>query len=67
MQYVSWASIQKYASEIVVVNEFHQLNLTCEEQLQGEFSVSQIPGNRHKIYFETSNNFFFCYQVCESK
>lgn len=35
MRYLSWASIHKYASEIVVANEFHKLNLTCEEQLQG--------------------------------
>ncbi|XP_070210258.1 ATP-binding cassette sub-family G member 5-like [Littorina saxatilis] len=35
LQYLSWASVHKYASEIVVANEFHNLNLTCEEKLQG--------------------------------
>jgi hypothetical protein len=35
LQLLSWASIHKYASEIVVANEFHHLNFTCEERLQG--------------------------------
>ncbi|XP_076442875.1 ATP-binding cassette sub-family G member 5-like [Babylonia areolata] len=35
LQYLSWASIHKYASEIVVVNEFHNLNFTCDSQTQG--------------------------------
>ncbi|KAK7477475.1 hypothetical protein BaRGS_00031299 [Batillaria attramentaria] len=35
LQYLSWVSIHKYSSEIVVANEFHNLNLTCDEQLQG--------------------------------
>ncbi|KAL8623868.1 hypothetical protein ACOMHN_002196 [Nucella lapillus] len=35
IQYLSWASIHKYASEIVVANEFHHLNLTCDEEMQG--------------------------------
>ena len=38
LQYLSWATVYKYASEIVVANEFHNLNLTCEEQLQGKFA-----------------------------
>lgn len=35
LQYLSWVSVHKYSSEIVVANEFHNLNLTCDEQLQG--------------------------------
>ena len=35
LQYLSWVSVHKYSSEIVVVNEFHKLNLTCDKQLQG--------------------------------
>nr|KAG5692504.1 hypothetical protein BaRGS_018709 [Batillaria attramentaria] len=35
LQYLGWASIHKYASEIVVANEFHNLNLTCDVTMQG--------------------------------
>nr|KAG5692505.1 hypothetical protein BaRGS_018710 [Batillaria attramentaria] len=35
LEIFGWSSILKYASEIVVVNEFHNLNLTCKETLQG--------------------------------
>ncbi|XP_067682300.1 ATP-binding cassette sub-family G member 5-like [Haliotis asinina] len=31
LKWLSWGTIQKYASEIYVANEFHNLNLTCED------------------------------------
>ncbi|XP_076463806.1 ATP-binding cassette sub-family G member 5-like [Babylonia areolata] len=35
LQYMGWMSIHKYSSEILVANEFHKLNLTCEKNPQG--------------------------------
>ncbi|XP_025105777.1 LOW QUALITY PROTEIN: ATP-binding cassette sub-family G member 5-like [Pomacea canaliculata] len=35
LQLLSWVSVHKYSSEILVVNEFHQLNLTCNDAIQG--------------------------------
>ncbi|KAL5008818.1 hypothetical protein ScPMuIL_014399 [Solemya velum] len=29
LKWISWATLQKYCSEILVVNEFHNLNFTC--------------------------------------
>ncbi|XP_046364697.2 ATP-binding cassette sub-family G member 5-like [Haliotis rufescens] len=31
LKWLSWGTIQKYASEIFVANEFHKLNLTCDD------------------------------------
>ena len=39
LQYLSWVSVHKYSSEIVVANEFHKLNLTCDEKLQGKHII----------------------------
>ena len=36
LQHLSWVSVHKYSSEIVVANEFRNLNLTCDEKLQGK-------------------------------
>ncbi|PVD26127.1 hypothetical protein C0Q70_13795 [Pomacea canaliculata] len=35
LKYMSWMSFLKYSSEIFVALEFHNLNLTCEDQMQG--------------------------------
>ena len=39
LQKLAWGSIHKYASEILVVGEFHHMNLTCDnDTTQGKFN-----------------------------
>jgi hypothetical protein len=42
LQYLAWAPIHKYAAEILVAGEFHDLHLSCNETLLGRNISSEI-------------------------
>lgn len=57
LKYMSWMSFLKYSSEIFVALEFHNLNLTCEDQMQGKTFVLQTPAFKLRLPYHKPNHY----------
>lgn len=57
LKYMSWMSFLKYSSEIFVALEFHNLNLTCEDQMQGKTFVLQTPASELRLPFHKPHHY----------